>query len=270
MRSIGVICASICALALGASVASADVYPGNYSAKAAGISAKLEIGKSGGGSLAYAMKTACGKSRGKIALKKSGAGLKGRKLSRGPESTLRTTIAKVALSGDGTALVGTVKELLQGGDSELRGCKAKRSFSAGVEQADGFVPTRDLGHYAGAAENGLAISFDVVESGDDVQVENLAVDVQADCFDPSADEATDFPLVTHITDMSGRVDDDGTFFISHTPDDDTEYEFDGTIADGEASVDVIVGGAFDAAGNPSSAGPYFCDSWGDVYDATRD
>lgn len=266
MRSLPVICVALLALLLGSALASADVYPGSYDAKAKGLTVKLDVGDRAS-SIAYAMKSECGASKSKIELSKAGAGLKGHRVSRGPESTLRTAVAKVALSGDGKQLVGTIKESLKGGDSELSGCHAKRSFSVGVEQADGFVPTRDLGHYSGTAKNGLPISFDVVTEGDDVQIENLAVDVQADCYDDSDPDADEFSTTTHITGMSGEVDKDGTFYIDYAPDDDTEYEFDGELADGAAKVDVIVGGLFDAAGNPSATGPYACDSWGDLYAA---
>ncbi len=270
VRSIRVICGALLALALGASVAAADLYPGSYNARAKGVSVKLDIGQSGGGSLAYSMKTACGKSKGKLELSKSGAELKGRRVSRGPEATLRTTVAKVALNGGGSEVVGTIKESLKGGDSELAGCRAKRAFSASVEQADGFVPSRDDGHYSGTGPNGLPISFDIVSVDDNARVEDLAVDVTADCFDESAEDAVDIPMVTHITGMSGRVAKDGTFYIEYAPDEDTEYEFDGELSDGAADVDVIIGGNFDANGNPNSAGPFTCDSWGDIYDARRD
>ena len=261
------ICGALLALGLGGSVAAADLYPGKYSAKAKGVSVNLDVGQTGGGSLAYAMKTACGKSKGKLTLTKSGPGLKGRRVTRGPESTLRTTVAKVALSGDGTQVVGTIKEALTGGDSELAGCRAKRSFSADVDKAEGFVPSRDSGHYTGVGPNGNPISFDVVSDGDGVRVENLAVDVTADCFDEDAGGASS--MVTHVTGMSGRVGKDGSFYISYAPDDDTEYEFDGELADGAADVDVMIGGSFDAAGHPSAAGPFACDSWGDLYRAER-
>ena len=261
------ICGALLALGLGGSVAAADLYPGEYSAKARGVSVDLEVGQTGGGSLAYAMKTPCGKSRGKLTLTKSGSGLKGRRVTRGPASTLRTTIAKVALSDDATQVVGTIKESLTGGDSELAGCRAKRSFSADVGAAEGFVPSRDAGHYTGDGPNGNPISFDVISDGDAVRVENLAVDVTADCFDEAA--GGERTMVTHVTGMSGRVAKDGSFYISYAPDDDTEYEFDGKLADGAAVVDVIIGGRFDAAGNPSAAGPFACDSWGDLYRAQR-
>jgi len=262
-----VICGALLALGLGGSLATADLYSGEYSAKAKGLSVKLDVGQTGGGSLTYAMKTACGKSKGKLELSKSGPGLKGRRVTRGPESTLRTTVAKVALNGDATQVVGTIKETLTGGDSELAGCHAKRSFSAGVDQAEGFVPSRDVGHYTGTGPNGNRISFDVVSDGDAVRVENLAADVTAECFDET--DGTESSLVAHITGMSGRVAKDGTFYISYAPDDDTEYEFDGELADGAADVDVIIGGLFDASGNPSAAGPLACDSWGDLYSARR-
>jgi hypothetical protein len=40
------------------------------------------------------------------------------------------------------------------------------------------------------------------------------------------------------------------------------------LAAGAAEVDVMIGGLFDAAGAPAAAGPFACDSWGDLYDAT--
>lgn len=253
-----------------AAPAAATVYPGHYDAKGKAIKAKLEVGQSGGSTLAYAMRSACGRSRGKVELSKSGAGLKGRRVSRGPESSVRTTVAKVALSRSGEQVVGTIKESLGGGGGKLAGCRAKRTFTADVDQADGFVPTRDAGHYSGTAANGLPIGFDVVATGESVRVENLAVDVQADCFDATDPAGEELSMTTHIAGMSGRVASDGTFYIDYAPDDETEYEFDGALADAEAKVDVVIGGYFDAAGNPSASGPYYCDSWGDLYDAGRE
>jgi hypothetical protein len=130
------------------------------------------------------------------------------------------------------------------------------------------VPTRDTGHYSGTAANGLPISFDVIEEGGEVRIENLAVDVQADCY-ALEDDVEDFQMVTHVTGMSGRLDEDGSFYIDYAPDEDTEYEFDGEVADGAAEVDVVIGGSFDASGNPSPLGPFYCDSWGDLYEASR-
>ena len=269
MRSIRVICCALLALALGASAAAAGLYPGEYSAKSKGLSVKLDVGDSGGGTLAYSMKTKCGKNKGKLQLKKSGAGLKGRRVSRGPESTLRTTLARIALSADGAHVVGTIKDFLKGGDSALAGCHAKRSFSANIGQSSAFVPSRDEGHYTGTGPNGNPISFDVVVKDGAAEIEHLAVDVTADCFDESDEEADDGQKVTHITGMSGRVGKDGTFYIDYTPDDDTEYEFDGELGGGKADVDVVIGGYFDVNGNPDPSGQYACDSWGDLYTAER-
>lgn len=269
MRFGRVICASLCALLLGVAVAGAEVYPGDYAAKGKGVSAQLDVGASGGAKLAYAMKSACGRSKGTLELSKAGGGLGGRRVSRGPHGTLRTTTAKVALSGDGSEVVGTIRESLEGGDSELDGCRAKRSFSADADQAEGFVPSHDGGHYAGNGPNDNPIDFDVVSDGKEAQVENLSVDVTADCVSADDPEAPETQMVTHISGMSGRVAKDGTFYIDYAPDDDTEYAFDGTIGDGESDVDVIIGGYFDDAGNPDPAGSWACDSWGDLYSASR-
>ena len=253
MRSLQLLSAAFVALLLSASLAVAGLYPGTYKAKEKGLSVKLEIGENGG-LLAYSMKTACSKDSGKIELSKGGPGLKGREVSRGPKATLRTTTAKVALSRDG---------------SELSGCHATRRFAAGVEQSDGFVPTRDLGHYSGSAGDGLPISFDVVEDDGEFQLENLGADVLADCYDVDDPAAEEVPMVTHIRGISGPVPSDGSFYIDHTPDEETEYEFFGELGDEAAEVEVIIGGRFDAAGNPSPDGQYACDSWGEIYAAAR-
>jgi len=267
VRCVRVIVGALLAVALIAPAAIADLYPGSYSARSKGVSVKLDVGPSGGGSLAYAMKTECGKSKGRLELKRSGAGLKGRRVSRGPENTLRTTVAKVTLSGDGSEVLGTIRDSLRGGGGELAGCHAKRSFSTSAEQAEGFVPSRDLGRYVGTGPNGNPISFDVVAYGQDIRIENLAVDVTAECFDEVTGD--DSEIVTHVTGISGRVAKDGTFWISYTPDDDTEHDFEGEIADGKAELDVMIGGYFDAAGIPNAAGPFACDSFGDPYSAAR-
>ncbi len=264
------ICGSVFLVALGVATAAADVYPGSYAAKGKGVTAKLEVAESGGGRLAYAIKSACGKSKGKVELSKSGTGLKGRRVGRGPEGTLQTTVAKVALSGAGDQVAGSIKESFRGGDSDLAGCEAKRTFTADVDQAEGFVPTRDAGHYAGAAANGLPISFDVVDDGGNLRVENLAVDAEEDCLDESDPDADDVSMTGHVAGMSGRVAKDGSFFIDYAPDDDTDYTFEGAIADGKAEVDVMLDGYFDALGYPNPAGPFYCEGWGDLYKAALD
>ena len=254
-------------LALVTTAATADVYPGTFKSKVKGLAVTLDVGESGGGTLAYAMKTECGKAKGKLELKRSGAGLRGRKVSQGPQSSLQTVSAKVGLTSDGSEVVGVIKETLRGGHGPS--CRAKREFRVDADQSDGFVPTRDEGHYTGTGPNGNPISFDVVVTGGDPEVQNLSADVTADCYDDTDPDGDEFQMVTHITGMAGEVDNDGTFYIDYTPDDDTEYEFDGELADGKADIDVVIGGYFDAAGNPNPAGPYACDSWGDPYTAER-
>jgi hypothetical protein len=253
------------AVLLSVALAAADVYPGRYDARGRGVKAMLDVGNNGGATLDYAMKTACGRSGGRIELEKSGAGLEGRRVTRGPGSSLRTSVAKVALSPGGEQVVGKIRESLSGG--KLAGCHAKRGFTAGVGQVDGFVPPRDAGHYSGAAGNGMPISFDVVADG--TRVESIAVDVRAECYDESDPLGDDFAMTVHVSGMSARVADDGGFYIDYAPDENTEYEFDGTVADEEAVVEVAISGYFDASGNPSSTGRYACDSWGDRYRAAR-
>ena len=128
--------------------------------------------------------------------------------------------------------------------------------------------TKVKGHYAGTNGAGRSMSFDVTGSKK-FQIENFAVDVDTECWnDFDGDDQSD-QLLTHITDFSGNVKSNGSFDIYYAPDDDTEFEFSGTLNKGKANVDVIVGGTFDADGTPNLVGVYQCDSWGDTYQAKR-
>jgi hypothetical protein len=128
--------------------------------------------------------------------------------------------------------------------------------------------TKVKGHYAGTNGAGRSMSFDVTGSKK-FQIENFAVDVDTECWnDFDGDDESD-QLLTHITGFSGNVKKDGSFDIYYAPDDDTEFEFSGTLNKGKANVDVIVGGTFDADGTSNLVGVYQCDSWGDTYRAKR-
>lgn len=259
--------AILAALALTApSALAADAYPGTYEAKASGIKATIELNDRGTGTLRFAAKTACGKVRGKLSLKRAGAGYKAHKVSRGPESTIRTLIAKLQPQEDGTALVGTIKDTLDGGDSKLAGCRGKRTFKAELGKTDAFVPERDTGHYVGQSKAGLPVSFDVVEEDGEMLIRNFAADVQAECYDEDDNESS---MVVHVGGLEGEVEADGSLYILHAPDDDTEHEVVGTLGGGEARVDVVVMGVFDSAGASTASGPYSCDSWGALYTAAR-
>ena len=127
--------------------------------------------------------------------------------------------------------------------------------------------TKVKGHYAGTNSAGRSMSFDVTGSKK-FQIENFAVDVDTECWnDFDGDDQSD-QLLTHITGFSGNVKKDGSFDIYYAPDDDTEFEFDGTIANGQTAVDVLAGGHFNPDGTPNLVGIFECDSWGDTYSAS--
>ena len=127
--------------------------------------------------------------------------------------------------------------------------------------------TKIKGHYEGQNNAGQAMSFDVV--GSKPTIENFAVDVDTECWNDFDNDGQSDALLAHITDFSGNLKKDGSFDIYYAPDDDTEFEFSGTLSKGKANVDVIVGGTFDADGSPNLVGVYQCDSWGDTYRAKR-
>jgi hypothetical protein len=128
--------------------------------------------------------------------------------------------------------------------------------------------TRIKGHYEGASNAGRTMSFDVT-GGPHPAIENFAVDVDVECWNDVNDDGESDTIVAHITGFGGHIHKDSSFDIYYAPDDDTEFEFSGTVAKGKATVDVIVGGTFDLAGTPDMVGGYQCDSWGDTYRAKR-
>jgi hypothetical protein len=129
--------------------------------------------------------------------------------------------------------------------------------------------TKLKGHYDGANNAGRAMSFDVT-GGPKPTIKNFAVDVDTECWNDFNDDGESDTLVVHITGFGGHIHSDGSFDIYYAPDDDTEFEFSGTVSKGKATVDVIVGGTFNLAGVPDLVGAYQCDSWGDTYRAKRD
>ena len=85
----------IASVVIAAFAAGAETYLGSYGGSARGVNATLQVAASGEATLAYSLKTSCGRTRGKITLGKSGSALAGKRLSRGPRASLRTIKVKL-------------------------------------------------------------------------------------------------------------------------------------------------------------------------------
>ena len=134
------------------------------------------------------------------------------------------------------------------------------SATAGKQRASKLV-----GHYRGHNRGGRSVSFDV--TGVKPKIKNFSIAVDVECWNDFDNDGQSDRLVAQITGFKGKVRKDGGFDIYYAPDDDTEFEFSGTLNKGKANVDVIVGGTFNADGTPNLVGAYQCDSWGDTYHA---
>lgn len=125
------------------------------------------------------------------------------------------------------------------------------------------------GHYVGKSASERPISFDVVKAGKKVRIENLAIDVETECWsDLDLDGLSDI-LIAHVFDLAGKVTGAGEVDIFYSPDDDTEYVVQGTIKKGTARLSAVIGGSWDYYGLHNPAGPLQCDNWGETYTATR-
>ena len=148
-----------------------------------------------------------------------------------------------------------------------------RHFTARLTSGSGVggssLTAADYGHYAGFNAAGRPIGFDVVGGPGGATVENFAVDSDTECWGDYDNDGQSDTLLVHIDGFSDEINDDGSFDIYYAPDDDTEFAFSGTIANGQVAVDVTVGGHFDSDGTPNIVGSHECDSWGDTYSAVR-
>ena len=146
------------------------------------------------------------------------------------------------------------------------------SISVSAATADNPGKSADkvkAGHYDGKSNAGNAISFDVVRNGSKTRVENLSADVKTECWADSDQDGVSDTLVAHVSNLSGKITRAGELDVFYAPDEDTEYVVQGSIVDGLAKLNVIVGGNWDAAGMPNTAGPFACDNWGTRYKAER-
>jgi hypothetical protein len=247
----------------------AEPLAGTYAGKGPGVKATVDV-NSGGGTLSYTVKTTCGKRKGALPLSAGkGGSLKG-KVSGGA-SSVRATIE----FGKGGSLEGSLAYRGKPPKGETKPCKAKRTFAAALDATTSPEVRSTEGHYTGMGEDGgLPISFDVAydPKAGGFEISNMAFDTSTDCYDAEGLDLPD-PLVVHVSGLSGEVDSDGAFEIDYTPDEDTDYYVEGELADGEASMDLEVGGYFLFDGTPLFGGPdpdaLECDSWGETYDASR-
>lgn len=258
------------ALALAAASQGAPVYSGKYSGKSRGARVGISVSNDLKANVRYALKTECGRTKGSIDLggARNGA-FSGRRVSRGPQGTIRKTVIKLVVAADGEALAARVDDSLKGGDSKLSGCKARRKLTAKLGKTDAFVASRDAGHYVGTSSGGRPISFDVIVADGKARIENLSADILADCVDDSAIEPSEVPMVVHLAGLSGSVKADGEFYIVHAPDEDTDNDVFGKIGGGGATLEGAVSGLFGPDGLSNPAGPFSCDSWGETFKAAR-
>ena len=252
--------------AAGPAQAAGNPAPGTYKGGVKGGSVVLKVKPGKQARLSYALKSKCGRARGSVSLK-----LKhGRFHSAGRSRTADAASGRFV--GGGAKAKGVIDRLATNRRARGEACKLARHFTAKLSRASqagsgSSLESSDYGHYSGANAAGRPVSFDVVDSATGPVIANFAVDVDTECWDDYNGDGADDTLLVHIAGFGGKIADDGSFDIYYAPDDDTEFEFDGTIADGETAVDVVAGGHFNSDGTPNMTGSYECDSWGDTYSA---
>jgi hypothetical protein len=270
MRAILATAALVFVLLVPSAAVAADAIPGTYTGSAKGVKATVAVSADLSATLTYSLKTACGRTKGRVLLGKAKSGrFKGERVSRGPHRTTRTTGAKLSIVGDGERLGGKLVDALKGGDSKLSGCKQQRALVAKLGKSTAFVPSRAKGHYAGASVGGHPLSFDVVEgSGSGLVIQNLLIDVEGLCTTYDDDEL-EITMPTHLSFAVGKVADDGSFDLVQLPDDYNEFAVSGKIADGKAKLRGSISGDFTADGVPDLGGDWNCDGGDDTYRASQ-
>ena len=258
---VGVLCAS----SAGASQPAPGRYSGTVGAGRSSGKASLVVLKRGRAILSYAMKTRCGRLAGRVPVR-----IEMRRLHGAIEKRSSATIVHGRLSADGITASGTVSEAVRGGARGRRCESGRRHFRLRRARGETSVLSADdYGHYAGANAAGRPVSFDLVNGGTGPAIENLAVDVDTECWDDLDQDGVDDTLLAHVTGFSGEVESDGSFDIYYAPDEDNEYDFEGTVGHGTATVDVTIGGLFNPDGTPNpTSGRLECDNWGDSYAAS--
>ena len=256
-----------------AASAADDALSGTYEGQGPGLKASVVLDEDGDGTLTYALKTQCGKTKDTIDLKGGpGGSLKGSKSSKKSSlvAKLKSDRGTPSLSGS-LRYTTTVKDSSKG-KTKARSCRAKQNVSVKLDVSSSPAVEDLSGHYAGTGEDGgLPISFDVGydQAAGTLQVTNLGFQTDTECYDDLDEDGEDDTLVTTISGLGSEVDSDGYFEIDYAPDDDTEFYVEGYLEDGQAEIYLEVGGYFAADGTPQADGPYECDSWGEDYFAGR-
>lgn len=272
----------IAPVAFGAS--GSTVASGDYAGKGAGLTATVSVAGSGDAAkLAYTMKSNCGRSKGSVALKSTPAGaLKGKQASRNGKRAIKAVVWPVKPGElDGTVRYKRVKKPAQGKlsaegkrSAKPKRCRAKRTFSASYDYT--IEPQEvhaSVGHYTGSGtHDGLPVSFDVSfdpARPDALQISNLSFQTRAECWEDLDDDGNDDVIDATVSGLGGEIDSDGDFYIDETPDEDSEYEVEGNLRDGQATMEITVGGRWATDGTPMTGGPLECDSWGEGYTAAK-
>jgi hypothetical protein len=262
-----------CAL-LGASVAGArsdsGPYPGDYAGKGDGVKVQVRVNGAGAASVSYAMRSDCGKARGKVELRAArNGGFKGKRVSSGPHHSARKVTVRAAPAGDGTVLRGTIRLSMSAPGSGS--CHTKRPFEAKLDKSEASLPGSDEGHYTGSSEDGLPISFDVAGETryGEAKVTNITVDVLASCIDLVEFEDL-LPRVVHISGMEGWVNEGGEVYAETLEEvSQSEWNVFGELRNGVARVEVWIDGMFGPNGLPDPLGDLYCDNQEPIYTATR-
>lgn len=247
--------------------AGADVLEGTYNGSAKGLKATVEVDEDGDGSLRYALKSECGKSKGSIDLDGGPSGLKG---SRGSD---KSSVSAQFKDDDGD-LDGLLKHKTKtkGKDGRVERCTDNAEVTAELDAKTAPVIVENVGHYEGTGEDGgHPVSFDVAydAKAGELEIKNMVFDTDTECYDDYDGDGEDDTLVVKASGLEGSVDEDGYFDLDSSPNDETDFYAEGVLEDGEAEMDVEVGGYFNADGTANEAGTFECDSFGEVYRATK-
>ena len=249
------IASSAMLVAIAAAPAGAAGAGARYDGNVRGGTATLKAKTTTRASFRFAIKRGCAAGKGSVRLKLRKDGrFSGTDAKRGGASAM---VKGRLFKGQ------KAKGYLRVGRPDCAAVKRRFTLPAGVLAGAG-ISADLLGHYAGTNDAGRPISFDLVQQGDDVAVLNTVVDVDTECWDDYDGDGLTDVLLAHVGALTGNVK-QGRVDVFYSPDDDTEFSIEGPIESGQAVLDVVAGGFFDATGIPNAAGTFECDSWGSTY-----
>ena len=264
------VAAAALAVAAPASAAPAQPAPGaSYKGAVKGGKVTLKVKAKSRARLAYAVNSKCGRSRGTVTLKIKRGHFRSSRRSKSAAVTGKFVAGGKKAKGTLTPAAAKRSTTCKLGARRFTARLSASSAAAGLGDTGSSLSPSDYGHYAGANAAGRAVSFDVVKGSEIDTIENFAVDVDTECWGDYDHDGADDALLVHVNGFGDEIAEDGSFDIYYAPDEDTEFEFSGTIRNGQVAVDVTVGGHFNPDGTPNVLGAYECDSWGDTYNAAR-